>query len=454
MTDFDIALIGSGPASIAALQALKHIERVAVITGAVPSQLPSARLHPKIRAVSVAREEAPGVAEPLPPVQNGALPLFSTAAAGGLANYWGQQFVRYAANDPWPSDIFEDHADYQDGCGTIEQLFHIEGGEPVSLPPGRNEYVRTPRLLTGSRSDPGAGLYAMRQAGDLLRMRTGATAFETRASALSEMNGRWHILLENGEQISARRIVLAAGVIGNAQLLLRSFPDLIAARFRDHSPWMLYTLGLRGIMAARPASAPRHFNALTLEQHGNAGSSAFASVYDMRWAGLNLLLASTVGLVPRSFRGWPSPPGAGFVKPVQVWTAQAEDEIEINARTNRVRVCTAGNADPDADPGLSGMIDMLRSFDGRVIKASRTTPGFGFHYHDLLVQPDGGRASPVADFLRTRTGDAITCIDASTMRTIGLRPPTLTAMATAYRRVERLMSPAQERGRHKQSALA
>lgn len=453
MTSFDIVLIGAGPASVAALHALDDSCSIAVLTGAAPPPVSSWRLHPKIQAVNVARADPAGVADPVYRTASEADPLFSAAAAGGLANYWGQQFVRCAAGDPWPGDVFDDYPDYADACATIEYLFHLEGGDPLDLQIAHGWQARTPRLLTGRRGNACAGLDAMRRVHEILRAHVRAQTFETRAHSLSRTQGWWHIELETGERIGARQVVLAAGVVGNARLLLRSFPDLVRARFHDHAPWMLYTLGLGDVLAARPSSAPDHFNAVTLERHDGVRCAAFASVYDMRRADLNLLLASTIGQASSRLRGWPAPPGAALIKPVQVWTPGAEDELEIDAATNRVNVPDAPPATWRADRELAAFIGTLRTLGGRTLRVSRTMPGFGFHHHNLRLQPAGRAAMGVSEFLLSRTDGSVVCVDASCLQTIGLRPPTLTAMATARRLVADLAggwrdgSPADAAGR-------
>src|SRR5262249_32978829 len=147
---FDIAVIGAGPAAIAALDALEG-KRVAIVTGAVPSVPLSAELHAKIQTVAMDQGEVAGVAERLPRSDGRMKPLFSTAAVGGLANYWGQQVLRYEVDDCWPRELFRDYSDYMDECDAIERLFAVEGGEALGACFSRAEYRTTvPRLLTGS----------------------------------------------------------------------------------------------------------------------------------------------------------------------------------------------------------------------------------------------------------------------------------------------------------------
>ena len=367
-------------------------------------------------------------------------PLFSTAAIGGLANYWGQQFVRFSTGDPWPRHLFKDHAGYVSACEAVESLFRVEGQQELGtqLPAGSHFRASVPRLLTGTRDDPGAGLAAMGMAYRLLEKGLDATTFETRVSSFQQVGNRWCVLLDNGAKLFTNRVLLAAGVIGTARLLLRTYPDLARARFRDYSPWMLYVLNLGPLLEQRPASARHHFNAVTIERVNNERCTLFASIYDMTRADLNLILSSTIGGASPWFRGWQAPPGAAIIKPVQVWTPATEDTIEIDAPTMTASMLPRVNSGPRTDLDLHSAMEILAGLGGRVLKTSQTTAGFGFHYHALDMRPKDKAFVPVADLLRERTGDGILCVDASILRTIGCRPHTLSAMASAHHIVEQM----------------
>src|SRR5688500_17580173 len=99
----DLIVIGAGPTAIAALHGVPAGLRISVVTGA--GMHDGSPVHPKIRSVAYEQREAPGVTDfrPLP----GDRGLHDTATVGGLANYWGQQFIRYEHNDPWPRNVFE-----------------------------------------------------------------------------------------------------------------------------------------------------------------------------------------------------------------------------------------------------------------------------------------------------------------------------------------------------------
>src|SRR5215472_17631618 len=113
---FDTILIGSGPCALAALTALAPEQDLAVVTGAVPEPQREQDIHPKIRVVALERKESPGLAERLENGRAPTKPIFSTAALGGLANYWGQQFVRYGYGDPYVASIFGNYENYLADC--------------------------------------------------------------------------------------------------------------------------------------------------------------------------------------------------------------------------------------------------------------------------------------------------------------------------------------------------
>lgn len=428
---FDILIIGAGPAAVAALNGLSYGQRIAVVTGAVPSAEKWSTLHPKIQAVSLATADVPGVAERIAARRRRSRPLFSTAAEGGLANYWGQQFVRLGEADPWPRDAFASFHDYERACGDVERLFEVNGGERVNtgLLDDGFEFVR-PRIVVGSAADRSAGLNAMRFVFAEMVAESRARLIHARVKSLARVGGRWAATLDDGAQIVAARILLAAGVLGDGQILLRSFPDLGGLQFTDHTPWMLFTVGVKRRLFNVCPGAPS-FNALTLRRNRSEGCELFASFYDMRASDLNLLLASTIGRAHPWLRRWPSPPGAGLVTPVQVWTRETYGRVEITPSEGEPTFISEEPAKGRVDEDLMDFVSRLNQLGCRVIRRTRTEPAFGYHYHRLRLRPRGGDWVEVADLLRDRTDGAVISIDAAQLDQIGRQPHTLTMMAGA-----------------------
>lgn len=440
---FDIVVVGAGPSAVAALHGIGDCGSVAIVSGETTRSPSVSDLHPKIRAVSVESGERPAAAIAYARAHD-AKPLLSSAGAGGLANYWGQQFVRYAPGDPWPTTVFADYAAYIDACEAVEGLFALVGGEEVrpASPLEGGYSLRTPRLLVGAAGVPGTGLLAMRLAFQAAAERTWSQVFRTRAVAVRSDRQGCEVRLEDGSILRAGRVLLASGVIGTARIVQESFPDIRRLRFSDHAPWMLYTVGLGEAYGLRPRSAPRHFNALTLEKEAEGQVLSFSSLYDMGRAELNLLLASTLGHTFQGFRGLGAPWGASLLKPVQIWTPDTFDEVEIDTASGLASSTASGPVDPASDAMLADAAAALRRLGGRRLKVSRTAPGFGFHYHALKAENPDGRFHPISEVLMDRCGERVVCADASVLAHIGVRPHTLTAMATVQRIANRAVQAA------------
>lgn len=436
MAKYQTIIIGAGPAAIASMSVFPRGSNVAVITGVAPSSIEKSSLHPKIRAVASTRSEPAGVAELLKEV-NGAVPLFSTAAVGGLTNYWGQQFKSANLNDPWPRDLFEGHSDFLMECRELEKLFKIDGGNiiPAEVTDDSGFSVSTPRLLVSDFFYPGSASGEMKSVFYDIAKVGEFDIFEHRADVIEKSGKSWIVHLENGTKLASNKIVLAGGVIGSAQILLRSFPDLQKATFSDHTPWMLYTLGLK--VASAGSADSRHFNRVTLEQNIDGRAAIFASIYNMRYADLNLLFASTIGFTSRILGSIKAPAAAGLLKPMQVWTEATTDVIEINRVGQHFEyMAPVAQTLPSADAGLGTIRKLIDSNRGRILTVSRTRPGYGFHYHALSLLAKASGSKRVNDFLNERTNGSVVCVDASTLDEIGCLPPTLTAMACSRRLTE------------------
>jgi hypothetical protein len=434
MNNYEIVVIGAGPAAIASMSVIPKGANAAVITGAVPAIVEQSSLHPKIRAVSSTRNESAGVAEILRDF-SGAVPLFSTAAAGGLTNYWGQQFKAANVNDPWPRHLFENHFDFLWECRQIEKLFEINGGLRLrgAITHSEGFSASTPRLLLSNSSYPRSTSGEMKGVFYETANRKKFDIYEDRTQNIQKEGKFWNVHLENGTKLRCEKIVLAGGVIGDARILLRSFPDLQKATFRDHTPWMLYTLGFK---AAVPIGSKgnAHFNQITLEQNIQGRAAVFASIYNMKYADLNLLFASTIGFTSRILGSIRAPAAAALLKPIQAWTEATSDLIEVKRTGETIEYAAPiPQVLPNSDNGLTAIRKLIESNRGRILTVSRTRPGYGFHYYALRLSPAGSSATLVSDFLKERTDGSVICVDASVLEEIGCLPPTLTAMACARR---------------------
>nr|VFK63736.1 MAG: hypothetical protein BECKUNK1418G_GA0071005_103618 [Candidatus Kentron sp. UNK]VFK70933.1 MAG: hypothetical protein BECKUNK1418H_GA0071006_104319 [Candidatus Kentron sp. UNK] len=434
---FDVVLIGAGPAAVAALAALPKGLSAAIVTGTgAAGGKKMSGIHAKIRATAWERREPPGIARPLPFKESSRGMLCDSAVIGGLANYWGQQFIHYQEDDTWSLDIFSSYEGYLQTCSKVETLFTCSGGQDNKhkVSPLTDTYVtHTPRLLTGTKAEPNAGLVAMRNCFTLLAETHGARLYSAAAVLLKSTGAHVCIHLADGTKLTARRVVLAAGVVGSLRLTMASCAEVQSVRLTDHAPYMFYLLDNHRIVKRVCDDTLEHFNSLSLERVEENRVRLFASFYRMSQAPIGLTLAA-LGLPPLFPRTCP-PKIVDLITPIQVWTAISQMQYQVDR--NAPWACLISRPELSGDEELQRFQDWL-STQGFILRRSQTLPGYGFHYHAGEISLDGAHFQNSPDFIRERFQDRVLCIDASILTEIGVRPLTLTAMASAYEAIERM----------------
>lgn len=432
MQTYDVALIGSGPAGYAALMAMQgDIGSVAVITGA--TDRPSYGGSAKIISVAYERRK-PACLTERTEVSGGGPPLFSAAEVGGLANYWGKQLQVYDREDPWGQGRYiENWHSYRLACNKVQAELDVIGGLRRQIL-GNGLEKSAPRLLTGTADAPGTGLGAMSKAVEQrLAEMPNADVHANRVVYLETDQDAVCLFLEGGAKLRARKVFLAAGVLGTASLLSRSASGIDQIGFRDHAPYTINCLRLSRALGPPRSYANRgNFNALTLKRTINDRCNLFASVYAVSQAPASLLTAM-LGLGAH-FRGWRIGRLIDFVQPVRLWTPRTLVQLRYLPRQNRIE--PVNTPDPAQDEGLCFLQDWFASHQV-LSQVGVTQPGQGFHYHKLTI---GARNQPVDQMVDKAYQGRVCVVDASCLSEIGCQPHTLTSMAQAYGRVRHILS--------------
>ena len=433
--DFDITVIGSGPTATAILLALPSQIRVCVITGEFQNNSTPKRVHPKIRSAAAQEGLIPELADGFITSRNVA--LYSSAAPGGLANYWGQQFVRYSQADPWRGNSIASYQEYLDICQILEKKVPLVGGRILGNTNGDDRYeVIQPRLVSNGAGRMGGDGRIMRSAFERAVGEVGASVSRGRAQWTERSGNKWTVHLDNGDSITSSKVIIAAGPIGSARFISNSFKDISGFHFDDHTPEMLYVLKAANFFGNYEFGSFGQFNELTIERSIEHRTALFASVYNLRQADFNLLLATVISTVSTKLRGLGMPPGVGIVRPIQVWTPSTLGStfVPLGDETTPPILASRGN-----DMELDRFLQALSAVGAVVLMRSETKPGLGFHYHNVRFDCDEGQSLNVTDFLNKRTDGTIVCLDAAGWDKIGTRPPTLTIMAGAFASTQRLI---------------
>ena len=433
MTVYDVIIIGSGPGAIAALMGLPKGMRGAVITGGM-SRTDSARknitlkgVHPKIATESLLHNEAPGLSNPMF-FSGQKSALFQTATRGGLANYWGQQFLRYRENDPWPHDIFSNFEDYISSCQRVEAYFSYLPDQKESPTNFSGYRLSRPNLLVGLNKPNSLSKLPFRYLFSYLVNLHGFDEIEQSALYWRRQGQEFCVYCTEKFSLVGRRILLAAGTVGSLRLFLASYEDVLYAKFRDHAPYMIYLLGGRSKLVFKSQEEWAHFMNGTIEKERDEETLLFSSLYRLSCASVALLL-STLGIPPFCLK-YRLPEFLDCITPIQVWTQKSFMEYQFSKNYKQASVVSLGLKSKDKE--LKKYTHWMRNH-GRILKISTTRAGYGFHYHNAEISRDGKQFVSLPSALAHITGEKIMCCDGSTLSNIGCRPHSLTLMTAAYK---------------------
>jgi hypothetical protein len=428
---FDCVVIGAGPSSVGVLSAIPQGLDVGIATGdgLAGRGLSGSDIHSKIKSVASGRRELVGIREAVSFKGEKRGSLCATSIIGGLANYWGQQFVRYLENDLWPRDVFRDYKDYIGCCEAIESLFVCSTQSAAIQEEHIGErYVKiTPRLLIGTPDAPESGLLAMGQAFSLQIKRIRATMNTGVVRSLHIVDGLVKIKFDDDEEWTAKKVFLSAGVVGSLRIILTSCENLFSAQLSDHAPQMKYLFRKNRSLEARRHDSLRHFNALSIEHRSDGKVKLFASIYRMSQATLSLSLAA-IGLPAFFSRTYP-PKAVDFILPVQIWTDTTKSKYQILKGQSQAIVHKQYKNNYDSE--IDAFEQHLSNY-GFLTKGSTTPPGFGYHYHNAEVSNNGLDYEPLTTYVDNAFEGKVLCADASLMKEIGTRPHTLSMMAAAH----------------------
>lgn len=433
---FDTILIGAGPCAVAALSALPKGRKILVISGA-GGRLSAAHarfVHAKIDSVARENGEDPGIAQRIkfaPPAKG---ELVRPAIVGGLANYWGQQFARYEAKDPWPRQTFGTHVQYLAACEEVEKLFYCSPdaarSSAVTLDSGYS--YRTPNLVLGSASDRSLGLLSMRNVFQSLAASHGATVVHLSAVRWELMRDSVRVFMSDGSCAEGRQLLLAAGVVGTLNLAFASCPEIAAATFGDHAPIMLFTTLKKSSLPTTRPDGVKHFNTLAIEKILDDKIALFASLYRLSHAPLSLLFAMLK--LPALSKGIKMPGLINLLTPIQLWTEATQFRYRLERGSNSafVDVPPAPGAE---DAELAAFLRWLKP-RAKVWKISWATPGGGFHFCAARLRLADGVEIPLSDHLHQTQPGRVIVVDGASLAELGCRPSALTMMANSRQTVE------------------
>lgn len=437
---YDIAIVGSGPAALASLLALKDKKlKICVITGEEKTNQcyssSASIIHPKIASVNY--EEDRNISLPyaipiLPDLKKNAI---ISSSIGGLANFWGQQLNRYEKSYIESQKLFKDYEDYILQCESIESNFIISDSQNLdnSFPSKlvKNYNIAPARLLVGEMSQLSSSLQSIKNVFLRTAKNLNVKILDGRIEYLRNYLDYIELFQKDGLSVYAKKVFIAAGALGSGKIVSNSDNAIKSIDFCDHVPHMLYTIGLKRILNNIYFDKNQHFNAFTIEKSSSGNVVFYASIYDLKFAPISLI-ASTLGFPPM-FKGLSVPKLFTAINPIQMWTESTIGTYRIMKDFNLVSVLNYPNYLEDNE--LQLFQKFLRS-NGLIYFVRKEKISEGFHYHGVKLNFSSGYSEYLDDYLARSFHDKVVCVDGSIIRKVGCRPHTLTLMAIAKAIVE------------------
>ncbi|MES1177862.1 MAG: GMC oxidoreductase [Myxococcales bacterium] len=484
MSSGRVVVIGTGPAGAAAAVFLSRAGLEPLLLEAGSGE-PSLGLTARIRGVTVAKRKPPLVRrQDLTMVGDPAAEVFEALVPGGLSNHWSCAVPRFAPDDfadaaragdayTWPIS----YADLAPWYDRVEPLLHIAGSrrDTPRLPSARttdawelgpewDPFAREARLLgrdlvampyaygartTATRAATPFNAYRRLVApiarGGGLEVRLSAQALrlewsaaERRVVAVVTRDPR----TGSEERIPCRAVVLAAGAINTAQILLQSqsadFPTglgnshgLVGRYLHDH-PLAKVVVDLARAVPLTPAS---YLTRPSLEHSQPLYAAAF-----MQWAGTEALgrslLSRQPGRVKRlgfSVFGTMAPTAEDFIalEPARGAGEPARLSFALRHPPEALRLLD------DARDELLGLFARA-GWDPSLATYRVEAPGSSVHYGGTCRMHASAAFGVVTSSCRMHEVRNVAVADSSVFTTGPEKNPVLTAMTLAARASELL----------------
>ena len=418
----DIVIIGAGPAAISFLSSFNFENKsVAVINGISNTENVNKHVHSKISYVSFKQGLKPKIAEILFNKNNNEK-IYSSASVGGFANYWGRQFIEFLPNDEYPKKYFKKYSDYIAQCKkTISNFTLINLFEEKKKEDNYNIYK--PILLIGTRNDPSSLYKAMSNIFNNLKSEIKINEFESRVNTIEIIDDYISLNLFNNKKIFTKEVIFASGVLGNIQIILRSFPEIKNAIFNDHCSEIIYAGNVKKIFNYDTSRSNDLIFGINEKVQKNK-SLLYASYYNLNYEDINFLTSHFLGKNFNFFKNIKIPFLNHFINPIQVWTNKVY-LLKVDRKYFEYDQNQLKNEDNVADE-----FKIFLSKKTNIYKTIKIKPGQGFHYHNLKFNIDD-KIYSISDLLKIKFKNKALCVDASILENVSARPLTLTAMANA-----------------------
>lgn len=399
-------IVGSGLSGYLVYSKLK--KNSLIITGETKNKVDTKKIHPKIKLILGKKTNK--IADLIHSKEE-RVSIFSTASIGGLSNYWGKQFFDYKDNDYWPKKLFKNFDIYNKSLKIIDKLYSSNKDKIIrkipinnitinqlSVPILKSNLTRIDKLNINKISERVFFFKKIKK--DLIEVRTESNIFY------------------------CKHLILCAGPIGNAMILLKSFKNISYLKFKDHNPRVI--LGI--IRNKKKYLQNKKAKLFDLEINKNDKKIGFSIIYNIDPNHFNKFLKPIITLFRDILKK--------FFFYGQLWIADEYNEIKLI--NNKDNIHSYGKT-ISLKKKKDNLIQILNMIGLKTLACFKLNYGFGYHYHCLRINFKG-KIFSLNDFLKElKLNNNIFCFDSSIIEKIDIKPPTKTYLATTNYLVEKFL---------------
>lgn len=402
----DIVIVGSGPSSISSLISLSNSKKkICIVTGEnkLSDKKKFSINHPKISFLTNTNKYFSDFFFNLENKNK----IYSSNRIGGLGNYWGQGFGKNNYQNLNQKKLFKNEQDYKKIICKLYNYFNINIDNKFEL--NKNIFLKS-KILKGYKNFKNLNLNTFSHL--FKNLTKNRTVIHSKVLKIEDKTKYLKVFLNSGQVIYSKKVLLAAGVIGNLKIIFNSFKYVNTCKFNDDCPFLYYSF----IFNNKFVKNISNFISYT---HSNKNS--FASIYSLSKIDLKFLIyyiAKIKIILKKKFY-------LKFLKNFiffQVWNNQSLEEVICN-RDNTYFVKKKSKSKNKLNLKIKKMF---------VFYSTKTLPGQGFHYHNLRIK-EKWRFFHLENFLKTKFKSKVICIDSSIAKKIEPGPYTASEMAISYK---------------------
>lgn len=333
--------------------------------------------------------------------------IYSSSEMGGFSNYWGKQFFDYQKKDLWPKEIFKKYSIYKKNLNEIDNIYLCPKYEVI-------KNIIKKDLIFNQIKPPILKIPLINR--NNLIKKAKKKILEDRVISFNKIKKNLIMVITENSTLYCRNLVLCAGPIGNAMILIRSFKRINYLTFKDDNPRMIF--GFKFNKKDTLSKGDENLADVDIIKNGNLVN--YCTIYNVNPLHFNKFFKSIIFFLKNIL--------TNFFFYGQYWVAGEYNEIKIKNASNKIVV---SGKTKNSNIYKINIIKNLNKIGLKVIKILNLKFAFGFHYHCLKVKYEGKLFTLNQFINKQNLSNNVYCFDSSVIAKIGLKPPTKTYLATA-----------------------